>query len=74
GAGLQDVFFKEEASLGTVKENALGLLLGGGARYRLDKSWGIGLFLEWSTCKMKHDEVEFKVGGLDLGAAIEFRF
>jgi len=74
GAGLQEVFFNEEASLGTVKENGLGLLVTGGAMYHMNKSWAIGLFLEWSTCKMKHEEVEFKVGGLDLGAGIEFRF
>jgi outer membrane protein W len=74
GAGLQEVFFKEEASLGTVKENALGLLLTGGGMYSLNKSVGIGLFLEWSTCKMKHEEVEFKVGGLELGAGVEVRF
>lgn len=74
GAGLQEVFFKEAASLGTVKENALGLLLTAGAMYRVNNAIGVGLFLEWSTCKMTHEDVEFKVGGLDLGAGVEFRF
>ena len=30
GAGIQEIFFKEEASLGTVKENALGFIVTGG--------------------------------------------
>jgi opacity protein-like surface antigen len=74
GAGGQEIFFKEEASLGTVKENALGFLVTGGAMYSLSKSVSIGLCLEWSTCKMKHEDVEFKAGGLDLGVGVEFRF
>jgi len=74
GAGVQEVFFKEEASIGTVKENALGIILTGGGMYRLTESIGAGLFLGWSTCKMTHEDVEFKVGGLDLGAGVEIRF
>jgi len=74
GAGIQEVFFKEEASLGTVKENALGFIAKGGGMYRLTDTIGAGLFLAWSTCKMTHGDVEFKVGGLDLGASVEFRF
>lgn len=73
-AGIQEVFFKEEASLGTVKENALGFIVKGGGMYRLTKTVGVGLFLAWSTCKMTHGDVEFKVGGLDLGAGVEIRF
>jgi outer membrane protein W len=74
GAGIQEVFFKEEASLGTVRENALGIIFTGGGMYRLTDAIGVGLFLGWSTCKMTHEDVEFKVGGLDLGAGVEIRF
>ncbi|TFG79788.1 MAG: hypothetical protein E4H23_04780 [Chrysiogenales bacterium] len=74
GAGIQEVFFKEEASLGTVKENALGIIFTGGGMYRLTDTIGVGLFLAWSTCKMTHEDVEFKVGGLDLGVGVEIRF
>ena len=74
GTGIQEVFFKEEASLGTVKENALGFMARGGGVYRVTEAIGVGLFLAWSTCKMTHEDVEFKVGGLDLGAGIEIRF
>jgi hypothetical protein len=73
-AGVQEVFFKEEAHLGTVKENALGLIVKGGGMYRLTQNVSAGLFLAWSTCKMTNEDVEFKVGGLDLGAGVEFRF
>jgi hypothetical protein len=74
GAGIQEVFFKEEAPLGTVKENALGFIAKGGGMYRLTDTFGVGLFLAWSTCKMMHGDVEFKIGGLELGAGIEIRF
>jgi hypothetical protein len=74
GAGIQEVFFKEEASLGTVKENALGFIVKGGGMYRLTNAVGVDLFLAWSTCRMTHGDVEFKVGGLDLGAGVEIRF
>ncbi len=73
-AGVQEVFFKEEASLGTVKENALGFIAKGGGMYQLANHVSAGLFLAWSTCKMTHEDVEFKVGGLDLGVGIEIRF
>jgi hypothetical protein len=73
-AGVQEVFFKEEAPLGTVKENALGIIIKGGGMVRLTDHVGAGLFLAWSTCKMTNEDVEFKVGGLDLGAGVEFRF
>jgi hypothetical protein len=74
GLGLQEVFFKEEASLGTVSENALGVILTGGGMYRVTENIGAGLFVGWSTCKMTNVDVEFKVGGLDLGAGVEIRF
>jgi hypothetical protein len=74
GTGVQEVFFKEEASLGTVRENALGLIATGGGVYRLTEKIGVGLFLAWSTCKMTHEGLDFKVGGLDLGAGVEIRF
>jgi hypothetical protein len=74
GAGIQEVFFKEAASLGTVTENALGIIFTGGGMYRLTDAVGVGLFVGWSTCKMTHENVEFKVGGLDLGGGVEIRF
>lgn len=74
GLGIQEIFFKEESSPGSVKENALGLIATGGAVYRLTEKIGAGLFLSWSTCKMKNADVEFKVGGLEAGVTVEFRF
>jgi hypothetical protein len=74
GAGVQEVFFKEEASLGTVKENALGFFVKGGGVYSVTDAVGVGLFVGWSTCKMTHEGLDFKVGGLDLGGGLEIRF
>jgi hypothetical protein len=73
-AGVQEIFFKEESVLGTTKENALGFIAKGGLLIRLTSAVGIDLFAGWSTCKMKNGDVEFKVGGLDLGGGIEIRF
>ena len=73
GAGMQEVFFKEEAPIGTTKENALGIILMGGGMYQLTESIGAGLFLGWSTCQMTNADVKFKTGGLDLGAGVEIR-
>lgn len=73
-AGIQEVFFREETPLGVVKESALGLLARAGGVVRLTDKVGAGLFLAWSTCRMSHESVKFKVGGLDVGAGVEFRF
>jgi hypothetical protein len=73
-AGVQEVFFKEDSSLGTTKKNALGFTARAGAVLRLSKALGIDLFAGWSTCKMKNGDIEFKVGGLDLGGGVEIRF
>lgn len=73
-AGIQEVFFREEAPLGVVKENALGIMARAGGMFRLTDKVGAGLFLAWSTCHMTHEDVKFKVGGLDIGAGVEFRF
>jgi hypothetical protein len=73
-AGVQEVFFKEDSSLGTTKENALGFTARAGAVLRLTSALGIDLFAGWSTCSMKNGDVEFKVGGLDLGGGLEIRF
>ncbi len=74
GLGFQKVFFKEETPLGTVKESAPGYLVTGGGEYRVTNILGIGLFLAWSTCKMTYEGLDFKVGGLDLGAGVNIRF
>ncbi|MBM3297079.1 MAG: hypothetical protein FJY83_05700 [Candidatus Aminicenantes bacterium] len=74
GAGVQEVFFKEDAVLGTVKENAVGFIIKGGGAYRLTDAVGVGLFLAWSTCRMEHESFYFKVGGLDLDGGVEIRF
>jgi hypothetical protein len=74
GAGGQMVFFKEESSLGTASESGFGFLATGGGTFRVSPNVGIGLFVAWSTCSMKHADVEFKAGGLDFGGGIEFRF
>jgi len=73
-AGVQEVFFKEDSILATVKENALGFIIKGGGIYRFTDTIGAGLFVGWSTCQMTHEGLNFKVGGLDLGAGIEIRF
>jgi hypothetical protein len=73
-AGVQEIFFKEKAPAGSVKENALGLILKGGGMVKLTNNVNAGLFMAWSTCTMTNEDVEFKVGGLDIGIGIDFRF
>jgi len=74
GAGIQRVDFKEESMLGTVSKNAIGFLARGGCFYRITDALAGGLVLSWSTCGMKNEDISFKVGGLDLGVGIEYRF
>jgi len=73
GLGVQKVFFKEETPLGTVKKSAPGYVVAGGGEYRVTNALGFELFLAWSTCKMTHEGLDFKVGGLDLGVGVEIR-
>lgn len=71
---IQEVFFREESILGTVEKSALGYMAKGGLMVRISKAIGLDLFAGWSTCKMKNEDVEFEVGGLDLGGGLEIRF
>ena len=73
-AGIQDVFFKEENVIGTASESALGLIAGAGAAYWITDMISLGVFASWSTCKMSHNGVDFKSGGVDLGGAVGIRF
>jgi hypothetical protein len=73
-AGVQEVIFKEENVIGTVKTNAFGFIAAAGGVFRLTKAVGIDLFVGWSTCKMTNQGLDFKVGGLDAGGGIEVRF
>ena len=73
-AGLEDVFFKEENVIGTASESALGFIAAAGGAYRVADAVSLGLFASWSTCKMSHNGMDFKSGGIDLGGAIEIRF
>jgi len=73
-AGLEEVFFKEENVIGTASESALGFIAGAGGAYRLADAVSLGVFASWSTCKMSHNGVDFKSGGVDLGGAFEIRF
>lgn len=61
------VFFIEEASLGTTSENGIGFIATAGGIYQVSKKIGVGIFINYSTCSMKHEDVEFKVGGPDIG-------
>jgi hypothetical protein len=74
GVGIQDVFFREESVLGTASESALGFIAKAGGVYRLTDAVGAGIFVAWSTCKMTHESVDFKVGGFDIGGTVEIRF
>ena len=74
GVGAQMVFFSEEASLGTTSKSGIGIIATAGGMYQVSAKVGVGLFLNWSTCSMTNEDVEFKVGGLDIGLGIEFRF
>jgi integrase len=42
--------------------------------YQVSAKVGVELFLNWSTCTMTNGDVEFKVGGLDIGAEEVERF
>jgi hypothetical protein len=74
GAGIQEVFFTEDSVLGTTHESALGFIAKAGGVYRLTDAVGAGVFVAWSTCKMTHESVDFKVGGIDFGGTVEIRF
>jgi hypothetical protein len=39
--------------------------------YQVSAKVEVGLFINWSTCSMTNEDVQFKVGGLDIGAGIE---
>jgi hypothetical protein len=73
GAGLQMVLFSEDAPLGTTSKSGFGLIATAGGMYQVSSKVSAGLFINWSTCSMTNEDVEFKVGGLDIGVGIEFR-
>jgi hypothetical protein len=74
GAGLQMVFFSEDASLGTTSKTGIGFIATAGGMYQVSAKVGVGLFLNWSTCSMTNEDVKFQVGGLDIGVGVAFAF
>ncbi|MGB8953529.1 MAG: hypothetical protein WCC06_12795 [Candidatus Aminicenantales bacterium] len=74
GGGVQYYSFKEENLLGTVTDGKVGFIIKGGGFFILSPNFGFNVFVNYSWCKMKPGEVEFKVGGLEAGAGLGFIF
>jgi opacity protein-like surface antigen len=74
GGGIEYVLFKEENILGTVNKGGIGVLARAGGEMKLRNNVFLDVSIGYSLCKMKNGEAEFKVGGLDLTAALAIKF
>jgi len=74
GAGIEYVLFKEENVLGTVNKGNIGFMAKAGGVLKLRKNVSLDVSLGYSVCSMTNEDAEFKVGGLDIGAGLAFRF
>jgi hypothetical protein len=74
GGGVVYHFFKERAPLGKATDGGLSVIVEGGCRVPLSKTWDLGLSLRYSRRRLQPQELSFGVGGLQTSLGIGFRF
>jgi len=72
GAGARYILFKESNVIGDVSSGGIGFVGKAGLMYFFGRNFGVEVHVAYSACKMKPDEFEFGVGGMELGAGIIF--
>ncbi len=80
GGGLTYNIFEERNPIGTVDESKFGFSVRTGGYTRIKglkkimKEFIIDVYISYNYCEMKPAEIEFNIGGLDLGVAFGFSF
>jgi len=74
GAGAGYFFYKETSPLGTVKDQNFGLAAHAGLVVGVTRGLIVNVRAGYSTCKVKPDEFEADLGGLELGLGLGVRF
>ncbi len=72
--GLLFVIYREEALDETITDNAVGLELGGGLRYRLCAKLFLNPFISYLLAGDTVDETKIKLGGFKAGIGLGFSF
>jgi len=72
--GLEYVLYTESNVIGDVSAGGVGFTGKGGVDVHLAKFLGIDAYVAYSSCSMKPADFRFNVGGLELGAGIDFIF
>jgi opacity protein-like surface antigen len=73
-AGLLVVVFREEALGETIKDNAVGLEVGGGIRYRLSAKLFLSPSVSYLLANDTVESTEVKLGGVKAGVGLGIRF
>jgi opacity protein-like surface antigen len=74
GLGLDYFFFRESNVLGTVLAGKLGLAGTIGSNFALSEKILIDMWVRYSYCQMKPEDLKFNVGGLGAGVGLAYRF
>ena len=74
GIGINYYSYKEENPIGDVSTNKIGYIGTIGTFITVIDGLYIDLFLDYSDCKIKPEELSANIGGLGVGAGIGYRF
>jgi hypothetical protein len=74
GIGINYYSYKEENPIGSVSTNKTGYFGTIGTYVKVVDGLFIDLFLDYSYCKIKPEELSVNIGGLGIGAGIGYEF
>jgi hypothetical protein len=74
GIGISYYSYKEENPIGNVSTNKIGYFGTIGTYVKVIDGLFVDLFLDYSYCKIKPEELSVNIGGLGVGAGIGFEF
>jgi len=74
GAGLSYFQFKESNVIGTIEDSDIGFIGKLGVNWRIGTMFFLDFFGSYSHCRVKPEDVEADVGGLEAGIGVGLRF
>ena len=74
GAGLNYYQYKESNPIGDVSENGVGYIGKIGSYVKITEGFLIGLYVNYSYCKLKPPDFVINIGGIEAGVGIGYEF
>lgn len=74
GAGITYNIFKEENPIGEASKNGIGFVINSGLIAYVIEGLFLDGYVNYSYCKVKPENVEVNIGGLEAGLGIGYKF